>query len=291
MSGLPLVSICIPSYNGAAFIAQALESALAQTYLPLEIIVSDDASTDATLNIVKTFQNQTDIPIRIYQHQPLGIGANWNHCVQQAQGAYIKFLFQDDLLYPDCIERMVELMQTDPTIGMVYSKRDLIYNAETEFIKQFVAGYCNLHEQWQDLTITNGVLEGKDYLKDRHFLTSPKNKIGEPGNVLLNAEVFNTVGYFNTQMKQALDSDFWYRLMTFYKVGFIDQALCAFRLHDAQASSLNKQANIKDNDLMYQSYYQHLLPYLHPQCRWKLLKLYHPVWRRLTQLKQLLYGQ
>lgn len=291
MGSQVLVSVCIPTRNGGEYLEAALASVTSQTYGNLEVVISDDGSADDTLSIIEAFAKATQYPVRVYQHQPAGIGANWNHCVQQAKGTYIKFLFQDDLLYPDCIERMVQLMQMDPTIGMVYSKRDLIYDTETEFIKQFIAGYSNLHEQWQDLKVTEGVLHGTAYLKDAQFLNSPKNKIGEPVCVLLKAEVFKTVGYFDTQMKQALDSDFWYRLMPFYKVGFIDDSLCAFRLHDAQASSQNKQSKIKDNDLIYQCYYQHLLPYLHPKCRWKLLKLHHPFWRRLTQIKQQLYGQ
>src|SRR5690606_24488463 len=88
----PLVSICIPTYNGAAYIAEALESAIHQTYPHLEIVVSDDASTDATLAIVERFKSKTHIPVSVYHHVPKGIGANWNHCVKQANGAYIKFL-------------------------------------------------------------------------------------------------------------------------------------------------------------------------------------------------------
>ena len=85
-----LVSICIPTYNGEAYLAEALQSAIAQTYRPLEIIVSDDASKDRTLDIVKEFQTKTDIPFYVYHHQPAGIGANWNNCVSHANGEYIK---------------------------------------------------------------------------------------------------------------------------------------------------------------------------------------------------------
>ena len=106
---IPLVSICIPTYNGAKFIKEAMDSAIAQTYANLEIIVSDDASKDGTLSIIESYKNKTLIPIHIYNHNPEGIGANWNHSVSKAQGDYIKFLFQDDILEPTCIERMMQL--------------------------------------------------------------------------------------------------------------------------------------------------------------------------------------
>src|SRR5690606_34276938 len=116
----PLVSICIPTYNGEAFIAEALESAIQQSYPNLEIVVSDDASQDGTLALVERFKARTPIPIYVYKHEPQGIGANWNYCVTKAKGAYIKFLFQDDVLEPDCISKMMQFMSSSK-VGLVYS--------------------------------------------------------------------------------------------------------------------------------------------------------------------------
>ena len=73
MHNSPLVSICIPTYNGQQFIAEAISSALAQTYKNLEIIVSDDASKDDTLSIIKNHTSKTQIPIHIFNHKPIGI--------------------------------------------------------------------------------------------------------------------------------------------------------------------------------------------------------------------------
>jgi hypothetical protein len=92
-------------------------------------------------------------------------------------------------------------------------------------------------------------------------------------------------------LQQALDSDYWYRVMTRYDVGFIDAELASFRLHDTQASRLNKQRNIPDTDLVYERYYDYLFAYLHPKNKWKLLKLYHPFFKILVRLKRFLYGR
>ena len=72
-----------------------MNSAISQTYPNLEIIVSDDASIDSTLEIVTSYRDKTEIPIHIYNHQPSSIGANWNNCIKKANGVYMKFLFQD----------------------------------------------------------------------------------------------------------------------------------------------------------------------------------------------------
>lgn len=288
---LPLVSICIPTYNGAAYITEALESAIQQTYPHLEIVISDDASTDATLTIVESFKTKTYIPISVCHHAPKGIGANWNHSVMQAKGDYIKFLFQDDVLAPDCISKLMDLALTNSNVGLVYSKRTFIYNALTPKLTDFINYYGNLHEYWESFTVQEGVLSGKVYLKDRQLLNSPKNKIGEPTNVLLKKECFNTIGYFSEELQQALDSDYWYRVMTLYDIGFVDDTLARFRLHDAQASVINKQRAIPDRELVYKRYYDLLYRYLHIQNKRKLLKLYHPVFKGLVTLKRALYGK
>ena len=131
----PLVSICIPTYNGEAFITEALESAINQTYPNLEIIVSDDASKDKTLEIINTFKSKTSIPIHVFNHEPNGIGSNWNHSVRKSNGDYIKFLFQDDVLKLECISKMMELFLTHKNLGMVYCKRDFLYESKNETVE------------------------------------------------------------------------------------------------------------------------------------------------------------
>lgn len=286
---LPLVSICIPTFNGEVFITEAMNSAIVQTYSNLEIVISDDASKDSTLTIIKSFKNKTNIPIHIFQHNPNGIGANWNYCVTKAKGDYIKFLFQDDVLETRCIETMMNMMLSHSNVGLVYCKRHFIYEILTPKLKGFIDYYGNLHSYWDSLKVTEGIQSGKTYLKDKQLLNSPKNKIGEPTNVLLKKECFEKAGWFNEELQQALDSDYWYRVMKYYDVGFIDDVLVKFRLHDKQASKINKQRKIPDKDLLYKQYYKHLFWQLHVKNKFKLLKLYHPVFKILVAIKHKLH--
>ena len=286
----PLVSVCIPTFNGEKYIEEALTSAFTQTYPNIEIIVSDDRSSDKTLQIIESIRNKNEIPITIANHEPQGIGANWNNCVALASGDYIKFLFQDDQLYPNCLSRMMEMALEFPFAGLIYSKRDFIIEDEASVSNEYIDYYGQLHSHWEDLKIEQGCLSGRTYLADRNFLNSPKNKIGEPTNVLLKSDVFQKVGMFNEQMKQALDSDFWYRIMPYYDVAFIDESLCGFRLHQEQTSRVNKRAREQDQDKIYKEYYKHLLPFLHPKNRMKLLKRYHPFYKALVSIKRTIYG-
>ena len=255
----PLVSICIPTYNGEAYLKEALNCITQQTYGNLEVIISDDDSKDNTLKIVEQFKTNTNILVKIYNHEPQGIGANWNYCVEKANGEYIKFLFQDDVLVPNCIEKMVNGALQESKIGLVYSRRDFLFDINNKKNIEWVNTYKTLHESWDTIKIANNrVYKGTDLLKDNNLFEFPKNKIGEPTAVLLKKEVFNKVGYFSTTLKQALDIEYWYRVMKFYDVLFIDEALISFRLHNNQASNINAENYLNEEQLFNKSMYTNL---------------------------------
>ncbi len=120
-----LVSICIPTYNGEKYLQEALDSVKAQTYKNIEVIISDDVSKDRTLEICERFKNEVNFPVYIYHHQPAGIGANWNNCIEKASGEYIQFLFQDDILHPICIEEKLKYLKQN-NLKAVCCKREII---------------------------------------------------------------------------------------------------------------------------------------------------------------------
>src|SRR5690606_1321216 len=113
------------TYNGQKCLQEALDSVKNQTYKNIEVIISDDASKDSTMAICEHFKEKAKFPAHIYSHQPGGIGANWDHCIQRANGEFIKFLFQDDILEPNCVEEFVKL-QHQTGENVFYCKRKLI---------------------------------------------------------------------------------------------------------------------------------------------------------------------
>ncbi len=262
----PLVSICIPIYNGETYLEEALQSANNQDYPNLEIIISDDCSKDKSLAIVENFTS--NIPITILHHTPLGIGSNWNNCVEHAAGTYIKFLFQDDILAPRCISELVKAAERDPKIGLSFCKREILYNPNNEPHVAWLNTYKNPHLSWPQL---NAIQEGAALLKAPNLLLSPKNKVGEPTCVLLKKEVFETVGYFNTSLKQCLDYEYWHRVFKQYKVAFVDQELATFRRHDEQATSINEKNNLTERAYYEQLLYSEFFSFLHIRVKIKLL--------------------
>ncbi|MDX6517004.1 MAG: hypothetical protein QOH73_2670 [Gaiellaceae bacterium] len=231
----PLVSICVPVYNGAAWIAEALESALAQTYPELEIVVSDNASTDETAAIVRSY---TDPRIRLHTAaQNVGIAGNHNRSVLLARGEFIKFLHADDRLLPSCVEEMVALALEDPEIGLVFAPRDILLPDPNDGEAQaWVKQYGRLHERFTNLQRVN---EGADLLRQMLARGFDGNWIGEPSSVLVSRRAIADVGVFNIHVTQTGDLELWLRILAQFHVGFVDKVLSVYRHHNASLTARN----------------------------------------------------
>lgn len=127
----PAVSILIPVYNREKLLGDTIKSAAAQTYSNLEIIVSDNCSTDRTLETARRYAEK-DKRIRVIQN-PSNIGpvANWRKCLDYSGGKYSKILWSDDLISADFLEKTVPLMD-DPSLGFVTSGIELFDEFERE---------------------------------------------------------------------------------------------------------------------------------------------------------------
>jgi glycosyltransferase involved in cell wall biosynthesis len=120
------VSVCIPVYNGAKYIKEAINSALNQSFQDFEIIVVDNKSTDNSLEIVRAI---TDSRIRIFENESnLGMLGNWNKILTLANGEYIKILPADDALYPDCLRLQCEVLDQDleKKISLVCGRKNVV---------------------------------------------------------------------------------------------------------------------------------------------------------------------
>lgn len=258
------VSVCIPTYNGEKYLKESLDSIKKQTFKNIEVVISDDQSKDSTLKIVNEFKQEVDFPVTIYSHQPKGIGANWNHCIEKAKGKYIKFLFQDDVLYDTCIEEMVEIYSKYPDIGLVACKRDFIIDAnmKSEQTEIWI-------EKYKDLQIDYELFDDSIYylthtiFGEISFLDSHRNKIGEPSCVMFRKDITKSIGLFDVRLKQILDYEYWYRILKHKSVIVINKPLVAFRIHENQATYANSKAEINDYNMYHKILHKDYYHYLH----------------------------
>jgi GT2 family glycosyltransferase len=215
----PLVSICIPAYNAAAYIGDTLRSVLAQTYQNLEIIVCDDCSVDNTIEIAKSF---TDKRIAVYKNeQNLGNTINYNRVLGYANGKYIKLLCADDLIAPECIARQVAIFEenTDNDIALVACHRHIIDAAGKRLFtkKCCIRGYMN-GKQAVRMSILHGT-----------------NIFGEPGVALLRRDILaKTAGLI---VPYCNDFELWCKMLLHGAVFVVDESLFSFRIIPTSVSA------------------------------------------------------
>lgn len=115
---MPRVSILVPVYNRENFLAECVQSALAQTFSDLEVIVVDNASVDGTWGVCQSLA-ATDSRVHIFRNDTnVGPVRNWLRCVEEASGDYVKFLFSDDLMFPEFLKETVSRLD-DNSVAFV----------------------------------------------------------------------------------------------------------------------------------------------------------------------------
>ena len=218
----PVLSVCVPTYNGEAYVAEALHSILHQTYAAFEVIVVDDGSTDSTLEIVRTVAD-TDARVRVYRnpHQR-GIPGNWNTCVGFARGQYVCVFHQDDVMLPDNLARKMAVFETDPTLSLVHSLVEPLVEA----------GAPTRLGNWMEKAEADFVADGLVYFRK---LVLGGNCICAP-TVIVRREQLQAVGGFDESLGYACDYETWMKLCVEGRVGFVHQALVRYRWHADNAS-------------------------------------------------------
>ncbi len=220
--GEPLVTVTIPMYNNERFIRQTIESILSQTYSNFELLVYDDNSSDCSFEIACSFR---DPRIRVVKNKRnLGPEGNWNRAVRDVSGKYVKLICGDDILYPECLEKQVAVLEKDSRkrISLVCSQRTIIDPDGKPIIKKI-----------------NLVEKGRHNPTDiiRKIIRMGTNILGEPVCGLYPAALLPFTNGYSARVPYTIDLDFWMQLLKLGELHMIDEPLCAFRISDESWSS------------------------------------------------------
>jgi glycosyltransferase involved in cell wall biosynthesis len=210
-----MVSVCMPTYRGAAYVAAAVDSVLAQTFENFELIVIDDCSPDETAEVVGRYR---DPRLRFARNERnLGAQDNWNRCLRMARGRYFKLLPQDDLLAPECLARQVAVLEADAReeLALVFCARTIIDERTRVLLRRGRRG-------------DGGHIAARRLM--RSCIRRGTNLIGEPGAVLVRTALLRQVGGFNGRLPYVIDLDCWFRLLLHGDAYFLPETLASFRV-------------------------------------------------------------
>lgn len=237
MTAQPVVTVCVPVYNGDAFLDRCLEAIATQTYPNLDILVVDNQSTDDSAARLRGWRQRDERVRVVVNERNIGLVPNRNRCIELARGEWIKFMDVDDLLAPTAIERLLEA--AGRTHRMAICRRIFHYvdvdAAQRQMMEEEVRRY-----------------EVRELLPGRQFITPGevarlaleyrgRNFIGEPTAVMMHRSVFQEFGTFNEDLVQIPDLEYWLRVGLHTGIAYVDEPLSFFRIHNAAASAANQE--------------------------------------------------
>ena len=221
-----LVSIIIPVYNGEKYLREAIDSALAQTYKNIEVIVVNDGSTDRSGEIAKSYGNR----IRYFEKQNGGVASALNLGIDKMRGYYFSWLSHDDKYYPNKIEKQVDFAKKFDDETIVISNWTII-NADGEFIE-------------------NKYIDSRLEKLPTCFLAFDRKTWLNGCAMLIPRTIFEKYGNFNEELPSTQDYDMWFKISRKIKFRILKQHLLYSRAHSEQGSLVMSSA-LRDSDSMH----------------------------------------
>jgi glycosyltransferase involved in cell wall biosynthesis len=227
---LPLVSVVMPAYNCAAFVAEAIESALAQDYPNLEILVVNDGSTDDTASVLSRFADR----IHVIDVPNGGPARARNTGLEQARGDYIAFLDADDVWIPGKLAAQVEHLQSHPEVGVCYTGWHVWLSDEHGGFVRPAWAAQSLQSPAIDAA-RSGWIYGR-LLFDCELLTT---------TVMIRASIARETGLFDTALAVGEDYDYWLRLSQARQITRLDCIGALYRVLANSASRTARKVNFE----------------------------------------------
>lgn len=218
---LPLVCICIPTYNAAQTIRETLASILSQTYANLVIHVSDNASVDGTLQVI---ESMADPRLIIHRHaENVGGEGNFNRCIQLSEGKYTAIFHADDIYEPEMVAKQVALLEAHGSAGAVFTEASLIDEAGNRIGQiQLPHGIASNGGLYDFKTMFKAVLRHSNFFICPSFMVRTQ---------IYRQEIKTWRG---TAFGSSADLDVWLRILQNHPLGHLPEPLMRYRISSNQ---------------------------------------------------------
>lgn len=250
-----LVSICVVTYNSRLYIEETLDSVKKQTYSNLELIISDDNSTDDTVPFCEQWLKKNKACFKrvelIKSKQNTGIAPNCNRAYFAACGEWIKGVAGDDVLFPDCIEKNVRFIKNHPEAQLIQSYN--LYIDSNSYL-------LNRDRYEKDIFFFNACAEKQHEILLRKYVANTVS-------TFMKRSLFIEVGGFDEQIKMMEDYPFWLLCTGCgIKIHFMDELTMYYRIHQASISNGGEKNRLKILPPIFEYNFQvrekYILPYL-----------------------------
>ena len=213
-----VVSVIVTVYNGERHLAEAISSVLGQSFDDFELVLVDDGSTDASLEVAQSFR---DNRMTVISDGRLGRAGALNRAFEAARGRYVALMDADDVALPTRIERQVQFLDDHPSVGFAGT------------------WYTAVSENGDPLYTKTTLLRDAD-IRRRFLLGIP---IAGP-TTIMRREVFDRVGGFREEFVPSEDADFWRRAIFDFEAANIPEVLYLYRVHERSFS--NTQGDVQE---------------------------------------------
>jgi glycosyltransferase involved in cell wall biosynthesis len=224
---VPKVSLLVPCFNGARYLGECLDSALAQSYEHFEVVIVDDSSSDATLGVARQYAAR-DSRVRVFSNRSnLGLVGNWNRAIELCRGQWIKFVFQDDSIAPTCLEDL--LNAADATnCPFAFGRRDFLLDDTVG--SDVLQKYRRIAEEIERLFPASGFTPPSEFCR-LALSRRDQNFVGEPVAVLFRRDLVRRFRAFNPNLIVFCDMEYWMRIGVNTGVAHAAKKVASFRIH------------------------------------------------------------
>ena len=222
---MPFFSVVIPLYNKAAYIEDTLKSVVNQTFKDFEVIIVNDGSTDNSLEIARSFNDER---IRIIDQENRGASITRNKGIEKSQSSYIALLDADDIWYENHLEELKKLIEKFPNAGLFCTNYEIDYSGKFVKPASFNFEYeskCKIIEDFFDANIINFIPSSSSTAFKKSF--------------------FQNVGAYDINLTTAQDLDLWIKMALKHKVAFNPKITMMYKFYAVNSLSKNEFNEIR----------------------------------------------